>query len=223
MKKICIIPAYNEEEKVGEVVRKALKHVDDVIVIDDGSLDKTLENSLDAGAIVVRHLKNRGKGAALKTGFKHALNLNGDIIITLDADGQHDPQEIPLFIKKINEGFDVVIGSRFLGEKTKMPLQRVLSNKITTLLLRFFGVKVSDSQSGFRAFKKEVLKEIKFNSERYIAESEILIETAKKKFRIGEVNIKTTYEGYSSKINPFLDTLQFIWLILKKTFEKLLP
>jgi len=154
----CIIPAFQESRTIKEVVTLSQKFCTCVIVIDDGSTDNTGQIAEQYGAKVLRHSRNIGKGAALRTGFNYALDTDCEIIITLDGDLQHNPRSIPRFIQKIEEGFDVVVGSRSSTQSEEMPFMRKLSNLITTQALRvFFRVPVTDSQSGYRAFKRRVL------------------------------------------------------------------
>jgi len=208
MKILALIPAYNEEERIGKVVNKTLKYCD-VIVIDDGSMDDTGKRAEEKGAFVIKHEKNRGKGDALITGFNYALKNNYDIIITLDADGQHDPSEIPNFLKKIDK-YDIIIGARDFKE---MPFPRRISNTITTFLLSLrTHQSIGDSQSGYRLIKTDVLRGLDFKTERFILESELLVRA---KCRIGNVRIKTIYAGEKSHINNLRDTIKFIKFLIQ--------
>ncbi len=208
MKILALIPAYNEEERIGKVVKKTLKYCD-VIVIDDGSMDDTGKRAEEKGAFVIKHEKNRGKGDALITGFNYALKNNYDIIITLDADGQHDPSEIPNFLKKIDK-YDIIIGARDFKE---MPFPRRISNTITTFLLSLrTHQKIGDSQSGYRLIKTDALRGLDFKTERFILESELLVRA---KCRIGNVRIKTIYAGEKSHINNLRDTIKFIKFLIQ--------
>lgn len=224
MKLVCVSPAFNEERTVASVVEKALKYVDEVIVVDDGSTDNTRKKALEAGAIVISHPRNLGKGAALKTGFKAALERGADIIISIDADGQHDPDEIPRLLSAMERGnFDIVIGSRFLGDISNMPTPRIFSNTITSRFLRlFFKIPVTDSQSGFRAFKRKVIESVSFSDPRFAAETEILINAKQKGFRIGEVKITTIYGEEKSKMRIIEDTLRWVKLVAKYLLISLL-
>ena len=221
MRVFCVIPAFNEEKYIYDVAKIAKEFVDVVVVVDDGSIDKTFSRAIDSGAVVLRHEENMGKGAALRTGFKYALEHGADIVVTLDGDMQHDPLEIPKFLEKIREeDADIVVGSRFLEKVKGMPIQRRLSNFITTKVLnKVFKVPVTDSQSGFRAFKRKVLEKVTFKDNRYGAETEILIEAKRKGFNIVEVPISVKYENQKSKIRPIRETFSWIWLIIKKYFE----
>ena len=149
-KVIAVVPAYNEEQHIKDVITKLLRHVDEVIMVDDGSKDKTSEIASKLGIKPIRHEKNMGKGAALRTGIKEALEHSPDIIVLLDADGQHNPDEIPKLISTLSSGYDLVCGVRNISRSSGMPFQRVLSNKITSTLLKIlYGVNISDVLCGF--------------------------------------------------------------------------
>ena len=211
--KICsIIPAYQESRAIKQVVTLTQKYCTCVIVVDDGSTDDTKRIAEDSGAIVLRHPHDLGKGAALRTGFTYAVETACDIIITIDGDMQHNPHSIPRFIKKINKGFDVIVGSRYATKSEEMPFMRKLSNLITTQALRvFFKVPVTDSQSGFRAFRKEVLEAISVRDDGFAAETEILIDAKRAGFKISEVPIATNYGEEESKIRAQRDIAR--WLV----------
>jgi glycosyltransferase involved in cell wall biosynthesis len=211
--KICgIIPAYQESRAIKQVVTLAQKYCTCVVVVDDGSTDNTSRIAEDSGAIVLRHSKNLGKGAALRTGFNYAVETACDIVITLDGDMQHNPHSIPRFIDQINKGFDVIVGSRYATQSEAMPFVRKLSNLITTQALRvFFKVPVTDSQSGFRAFRKEVLKVVSVRDDGFAAETEILIDAKRAGFKISEVPIATNYGEEESKIRARRDISR--WLV----------
>ena len=217
MNRICVVmPAFNESEAVGELVGKLHSYVEEVIVVDDGSTDDTYEKARDAGAIVVRHSQNRGKGAALRTGFKHAVAAGCDAVITMDADGQHDYREIPLFINEAEKcGADIILGTR-MGSVSGMPRIRLLTNIVTSFIVSILArQRVSDSQTGFRFIKRGVLEKVSLTTTNYEMESEILIKASRKGFRITEIPVKTIYGEYASNINAFIDTLRFFRLILK--------
>jgi len=221
MKLIVIIPAYNEERHIGEVIRGVKKHTDNVIVVDDGSKDKTYQIAVESGAKVFYHLINRGLGGALGTGISAALSEQADIIVTLDADGQHDPDEIPRIIKPIIDGkADVVIGSRFLVRQS-MPLFRRLGNPFLNLITFFlFGIWSTDSQSGMRAFSKKAAQSLEIYTNGMEVSSEILKEIQTKGFRLKELPIKSIYTDYSlSKGQGFIPGLKTLFklFILKLT------
>lgn len=198
MKILAIIPAYNEEKNIGQVIRGVKKYTNNIIVIDDGSKDKTYQISLENGAKVYHHLINRGLGGALGTGIEAALLEKADIIATLDADGQHDPNEIPFLLKPIMDGeADIVIGSRFLKAQ-KMPFFRRMGNyffNFITFLL--FGIWCTDSQSGMRAFNRKVAERLEDFTSGMEVSSEIIKEIKFHKFRLKEVPIRAIYTSYS--------------------------
>lgn len=217
MKTVAIIPAFNEEKTLGSVIEKLKKEVEQIIVIDDGSKDRTCQIAKDQGASVYRHLINRGLGGALGTGIKAALFNDADIIITLDADGQHDPAEIQALIKPIVAGeSDIVIGSRFLTRQP-MPFSRRLGNKFFNFIMfMIFGIKTTDSQSGMRAFSKEAASKIELCTNGMEVSSEILNEAKKKRLKTKEVPIKAIYTNYSLSKgqNPILGIktfIKFLW------------
>lgn len=220
---ICaVIPAFNESENICWVVEKTKPFVDEIIVVDDGSLDDTGYKALKCGARVIRHPKNKGKGAALRTGFVKAIKLGADIVITLDGDKQHNPDEIPRLLRRLElSKADIIVGSRFLGGEDKlkkMPIQRILSNKLTTIILNgMFGLRITDSQSGFRVFRASVLRKLAYVDNKFAAETEILIDAHRKGFKIRDAEISVVYGEEKSKIRPFQDTFRWIFrVILKK-------
>ena len=198
MKLVVVIPAYNEEKHIGQVIDGVKKYTKNIVVVDDASKDKTGEIAREKGAHVYRHIINRGLGGALGTGIKAALLEGADVIVTLDADGQHDPDDIPKLLELIVKGeADVVIGSRFI-RKQKLPFIRRVANylfNIITMLL--FGVFVTDSQSGMRAFTKKAARKIKILTDGMEVSSEIIKEVRANKLRGREVPIKAIYTSYS--------------------------
>lgn len=190
---VAVIPAYNEEKTVGSVVRKTKKYVNKVIVVDDFSKDKTSKEARKAGAIVLRHPVNLGLGNSLKTGCEAALLIKGDVIVTLDGDGQHDPKEIPKLVGELKENrLDIVFGRRPYDEK--MPIVKKIGNwGIDTTSRILFGIDVKDTQSGFRAFTTGAYKKIKWESQRYAVSSEIVRNAGRKKLRYGNIFVKTIY------------------------------
>jgi glycosyltransferase involved in cell wall biosynthesis len=192
---IVVIPAFNEARFIGSVVLKARKYADEVVVVDDGSKDSTGELARAAGAIVITHAENCGKGRALSTGFQKACNLGADIVVTFDADGQHFPEELDRLVAPIYSGdADLVIGSRYLNPNAAVPWIRTWGHKIFNLLTGFgSGVKVTDSQSGFRAFSRDTLEELRFSSNGFSIESEMQFLAQSRDLRILEVPITARY------------------------------
>lgn len=198
MKLVVIIPAYNEEKNIRQVISGVKKYTNNIIVIDDGSADRTSQIAKLAGAKVYRHLINRGLGGALGTGIRAALLEEADIIVTLDADGQHDPDEIPKLIKPIiDEETDFVVGSRFL-ERQPMPIFRRFGNYFYNLITwLLFGTLTSDSQSGMRVFNRNVAEKIEIFTSGMEVSSEIIKEIKVHKLKIKEVPIRAIYTSYS--------------------------
>jgi glycosyltransferase involved in cell wall biosynthesis len=212
--KAAVIPAYNEEKTIREVAERAKKFVDHVVVVDDSSVDGTFDEAEKAGIEVIKHEKNMGKAAALKTGF--AVLGGYDVVITLDADLQHLPEEIPLLLSGIEDGGDLCIGSRFLSDSNCMPLLNRISNKIASTLLSILaGQRITDPQSGFRAIRRETLERLELLADRYAVEHIMILEVARKRFKIKEIPISCIYGGETSHINPVKDTVNVIYHILR--------
>ncbi|MEM4649593.1 MAG: glycosyltransferase family 2 protein [Candidatus Bathyarchaeia archaeon] len=218
---IACIPAYNEEATIAKVIIQAQKYVDKVILCDDGSTDYTGLIAEKLGAEVIKHERRLGKGAALRSLFKKAEDLEAGVVVTLDADGQHDPNDIPKLIKPIlNDEADVVIGSRYIGEEPigeGMPKQRKLGLKTVNGFVKRLGkLPVRDTQSGFRAYSFKALKAIMPSEMDMSVDSEILMKAAEKGLRIIEVPIKVSYlTPKPSKHTPLYHALQVFLGALK--------
>ncbi len=215
MKIITIIPAYNEEKTIYKVAKNTLKY-SEVIVIDDGSTDQTSIKAKDSGALVVRHETNLGKGAAIKTGLKKALENKYKIFVIMDGDGQHDPEHIPFLISEM-ENADFIIGSRFKEKIPKnMPLQRKFSNKLTTKIIKYItGYNLTDSQSGFRCISNtaaQIFTDIPYDD--YVYESEVLYRASKERIKIHEIQISCNYEDEKSYIT-WKNVLRYIIFVFK--------
>jgi glycosyltransferase involved in cell wall biosynthesis len=221
MKVLAVIPAYKEEGRVGATVRAVTEYLTDVLVIDDGSPDRTAGEARDAGAAVVRQEPNQGKGTALLRGFAYALKNGYDAVVTLDADGQHDPAAIPAMITELDAGADVVIGARKKDLRV-MPPQRIFSNTWTSVTLTgLTGVLIRDSQSGYRAIRAGVLRAVPLTTTKYDLESEQLVGAARRGFRIAHVTVRTIYGTEKSKINVPRDTLLFFRVVLRDLLSRL--
>jgi len=211
----ALLPAYNEEISIGSLVLRTRQYADRVIVVDDGSSDHTAEVAALAGAEVIRHNENFGKGAALKTGF---ASLNGDaIIVTIDTDGQHDPADIPRLVQPILSGeADMVNGSRYLnGHKNDTPLYRRLGQKVLDTATNFgSGLSISDSQSGFRAFAGQIKNVFHFQQNGLAIESEMLADAAAAGLRIQEVEIGVRYDVNCSGEHPVAHGLRVLLKVL---------
>ena len=198
------IPAYNEEKQLPKILPKLMEITDSIIVCDDGSTDRTSTIAKEFGAKVVKHEKNCGYGAALKSIFKMASDINSDVLVTFDADGQHRIEDIDKVLQPIKDGeSDIVIGSRFLNDNNEVPRYRKFGIKIITQVTNASMKKnFTDSQSGFRAYKKQVLENIVLTEQGMGISTEILIKASEKNFRITEIPIKILYEGDTSTHNP---------------------
>ncbi len=195
-----VIAAWNEEKAIGKVLRELKKAgYKDIIVVDDGSSDTTLEAAEKEGATVLRHLINRGQGAALKTGIDHAVSEGADIIVTYDADGQFVASEIKDLIRPIKEGkADIVLGSRFLGSTKNMPLSKRLILKLGVIFVwMLYRINVTDSQNGLRAMTREAAKKILITSDRMEHAGEILHEIKRTKLKYMEIPVTVIYTDYA--------------------------
>lgn len=220
------IPAYNEEKSIAQVIIGAQKHVHVVIVCDDGSDDLTGEIAERLGAVVVRHKKNLGYGAALQSLFKEARALNADVLVTLDSDGQHDPSEIPLMVQPIETGAaEVVLGSRFLDDDgaADMPTYRRLGIKIITKLANGSGKNgVSDAQSGFRAYGKVALELLNMSEKGMGASIELLREIKKSSLKVYEAPISCKYSRTGTETsteNPISHGIRLIMSVIRLVVE----
>jgi UDP-N-acetylglucosamine---dolichyl-phosphate N-acetylglucosaminyltransferase len=207
----AVIPARNEEKSIYNVVLKAKKYVDKVIVVDDGSKDETSQLAKKAKAVVLRHMVNLGKGAALKTGCDYAVRNKAKAIVVIDADAQHDPKEIPKFLKSIKT-HDVVLAYR-KGNKNMPVVLRFgnwFINKTTKLL---YGVNVRDSQCGYRAFTPEAYKKLRWKAPDYSMESEMIARLGKSSLRYEQVPIETIYSDMY-KGTTIIDGIKIVFNLL---------
>jgi len=223
---VACIPAYNEEKYIAKVILQAKPYVDEIIVCNDGSTDMTEEIAKALGATVINHPENMGKGAAIKALFKEALKHEPDIIVCLDADGQHDPKQIPIIIQPILDGeADFVIGSRYVkGANMDAPAyRRVGLNIINILNRKLLKTSIKDTQSGFRAFNRKALKEMQnLESMGYGVENEQIAIAKIKNLKVKEVPITIKYKGLenTSKKTPITHASEIISLILRLTIEQ---
>jgi len=216
-----LIPSYNESRTIGDIVKALKIRGLKSYVVDDGSTDGTGAIAAREGAAIIRHRTNLGKGASLRDGMAAVLREGCDSLIIMDGDGQHRVEDIDGFLRKAETtNADMVIGNR-MNEMSSMPYIRIIVNKLMSgILSKISGCDIPDSQCGFRLIKRNVLEAMKLESSNYEAESEIIIEAAKKGFKIESVPIETVYKGAPSRINSFLDTLRFIAFLLRIGFKK---
>jgi glycosyltransferase involved in cell wall biosynthesis len=206
-KVIVGIPCYNEEVAIGSLVLRASQYADAVVVIDDGSTDKTREVARLAGAYVIVQEANMGKGAALREFFKYASQQRADIIVVLDGDGQHDPDDIPkLLAPLLSDEADVVNGSRYLdGDGSDTPRYRRFGQRVLDRFTRLAlnkDLPITDTQSGFRAFSIKSVPYFGFDSDRLAIDSEMLMDAAKARLRIAEVGVTVRYDVGRSSVHP---------------------
>lgn len=193
-----VIPAFNEGKVICEVIGKIRSAgFSDIIVVDDGSTDDTYSAAKKTNAIVLQHLINRGKGAAAKTGIEAAKILQSEIVVTMDADGQHDPKDINRMIELIEKGNDVVLGTR-LKQSRGMPFYKKIANHIGNFFTwLIYGLWVSDSQSGFRAYSRKAIQLIDTKTDRYEYDSEVIREIKRHGLKFVEISIEVRYTQYS--------------------------
>ncbi|MDD2891091.1 MAG: glycosyltransferase family 2 protein [bacterium] len=221
MKIAFLLPAYNEEKNISNVIQNLPAHKKDIIVIDDGSKDNTSSIVEKTGVVLIKHKQNMGKGAAHQNGFNYAIKHGYDYIITLDSDGQHKPQESKRFIRQLekNNRPDIIIGTRAYSLKN-MPVLRFFTNFTTSFIVSLLAHnRIKDSQSGYRAISTEVLKKVKLTTFNYQTESEILINLGRMGYKIGAVPITIIYGVSESKINPIIDAWRFIQLTFKSIWR----
>lgn len=201
--KVVAIPAFNEENTIGNIVKASLEFADKIIVCDDGSTDKTSHLAKQSGAEVISHEKNLGYGSALSSLFKKVRELGAEVMITIDGDGQHDPKQIPILLNALKErNLDVVIGSRFLNGESRTSTFRKSGIKMITSASNIgTNFKVSDSQSGFRAYSKKAVEKINFSEKGMSASIEILQKISKNNLKVDEVPITILYNNKNSSKN----------------------
>jgi glycosyltransferase involved in cell wall biosynthesis len=221
-----VIPAYNEEKTIGNIIEETIQIMDtlgmpyEIIVVDDGSTDRTREIASRYNATVLSNGRNHGKGYALRRGFQHA---QGDIIVTIDADGSHKPKEIPDLVNPLFNGVDIVAGSRFSGNETNhTPKLHVFGNHLINATIIVLTRKyITDSQTGFRAFKRKFLEKIGLESLGYEIETEITVKGLKNGFRFQEIPISCKGREYNvSKLKVLSDGYKILKTILKSAAEK---
>jgi glycosyltransferase involved in cell wall biosynthesis len=215
MKKVAVlIPALNAERTLGPVVTAAREQLEPVVVVDDGSTDRTGDVAREHGAIVLRHDVNRGKGGALKTGFAWALENGYDGVITLDADGQHLPREIPKFLAA--DG-DLVIGGRSHHFGGMVSHRRIANRFSAWVIAKCSGVRVTDSQSGFRFYSANLMRGIRLRTDGFDLESEVIVRAGRNGFRVVTIPIDLGFINgiATSHYKPLKDTLRIAWTVMR--------
>ena len=217
-----LIPALNAESFIEPVIRGSLEHCRYVVVINDGSTDRTAEIAERAGALVLHHEKNRGKGAALRTGFDWAMESMFDGVVTLDADGQHLPQEIPKFIAARTEtSADLIIGGRAHHFDAMLPRRRNANRFSAWTISIAAGTKITDSQSGFRYYSAKLIRGVKLLAHGFDMESEVIVRAGRRGFRIETIPIDLGFaDGVAtSHYRPLHDTLKIAWRVVRTRFR----
>lgn len=219
-KAIISLPAYNEEVHINSMVIKCRQYGDEVLVVDDGSSDDTAQIAKEAGATVVQHIKNKGAGAAIQTIIIEARKREFDVLVTIDADNQHNPEDIPNLIKPIMNGYDLVIGSR---NRENVPHYRNLGGMVLSIFTCLLsGKKVIDSQCGFRAYSPKAVREIELKENGMAWASEMLGQATKKHLQITEVPIVVQYTKDSSTLNPIYQGFYTLYRIIVMMIKKVL-
>lgn len=222
---LCVlIPAYNEARAIGDLIdrlRGLLSPSDTCVVIDDCSTDETAEIVRKRGVRLLGHAQRRGKGSALRTGLAFFLEHDYEACVLMDGDGQHDPLDVPRFKQKAAaEDLDVVIGDR-MQRPEGMPVLRRLTNRFLSLLISLrAGVRIPDSQCGFRLLKRKVVEKLDFSSSKFEIESEMILRAARAGFRIGTVPIRSIYGWEESKIRPLRDGIRFFRFYFKDLLSR---
>jgi glycosyltransferase involved in cell wall biosynthesis len=216
MRNCVLIPSYNEARTIGAITKELRDRGLTVYVVDDGSTDQTAAIAAGQGALVIAHDKNKGKGASLIEGFGCILKENFDAVLIMDGDGQHAMTDVDSFFKKMAEtGADIVIGNRML-DTASMPAARRITNRVMSRVIsKMCGQVIPDTQCGFKLIKRSVLESIKFEFSNFEIESEILLKSAKRGFKIESIPVKTVYLDETSKIKPIFDTIRFLSFLIK--------
>lgn len=210
----AVIPAFLEEKHIGDVVRRTLQQLDHVLVVDDGSTDATAENARNAGAEVIVHEQNRGKGESIKTGLRHWLDRGFAYVAILDGDGQHLPEELVLFLEMAAATrAEILIGTRMNNVRDMPHLRRFVNRYMSSKISRVCRQQVPDTQCGFRMIHRSVIPDILGGADRFDYETEMLIIASRKGCQIESVPITTVYSDEVSSIHPVRDTLRFFKLM----------
>ena len=212
-----IIPAFEAERTIGAVVEAVKRQGLPIVVIDDGSRDRTAAVAAERGALVISHLRNYGKGRALRTGFEYVLRASYEGVITMDGDGQHDAEEILTLIRAGEvQHAGMVVGDRMSRGHAVMPRARRITNRLMSRVVSLLTRQaIPDSQCGFRMIRKELLTSVSLKSDRFEIETELLLAAAKRRWKTISVPIRTIYHDHASHIHPVRDALRFFGVVLR--------
>ncbi len=221
LESIVLIPLFNEESTIGELLDKIHAQGYKTLVVDDGSQDQGARIAQEKGSTVLALGRNQGKGMALKRGFEFLLGRpSWQIVVLMDSDGQHDPSEIKTFVDAHAAGADLVLGNR-MDFRKNMPWVRWVTNRFTSYCVSYSArASVPDSQCGFRSLRREVLAGLSLTCDRFDLESEMLIQAGRRGHRIVSIPVRTIYHHHRSRIRPFADTVRFFRLLLKYGFSR---
>lgn len=212
----AVIPAYDAAGTIGALVKRIKATGLDVVVVDDGSTDRTASVASSEGALVISHLRNQGKGSALRTGFEHALRARYDGVVTLDSDGQHDPADIPHLIRAGEvQHAGIVLGDRMTNGSRMPPVRRWTNRLMSAIVSALARQPIPDSQCGFRLIRREVLERVPLRARRYELETELLCAAAKRRWKIISVPVQCIYRDQRSLIRPVRDGMRFLGVILR--------
>ena len=217
-KTLVLIPAYNAARTIGDVVKSCINIIDNILVVDDGSRDDTAAVARSAGAEIVSYPQNRGKGGALKTGFAWALEHGFDAVITLDADGQHLPREIPKFLEaRAETRADLIIGGRAHLFGGMLPRRRLANRFSAWSIAKASGTRITDSQSGFRLYSAKLLRNVRLHTDGFDMESEVIVHAGRGGFKVLTIPIDLGFvDGIStSHYKPLKDTLRIAWTVTR--------
>ena len=214
---VCVlIPAYNEEKRIGPVIRAVKERGFAVVAVDDGSKDGTARVIREAGAECVVSPVNQGKGAAIRKGFEWVLRSPYQAVVVVDADGQHDPEELDSFVKALSAGdAELVLGNRMHHPEGMSVLRLVTNRTMSWIISAAAGQKVPDTQCGYRAFTRKALENIELKTDRFEIESEMILSAGRKKLRMRSIPIRSVYRDEVSRIRPVRDTLRFFKFLFR--------
>ncbi len=216
LRSCVVIPAYNAAKTLSPLIRHIRQLKLDAVVVNDGSTDDTAQVAAASGALVISHLANHGKGVAIRSGFAFAVETDYDAVVIMDGDGQHDPAELPRFLEEAaRDGVAMVVGNR-VQERWRMPRIRRWTNQVMSRVVSWVARQdIPDSQCGFRVIRREVLEQMRLSCRHFDIETELVLAASRGGWRISSIPIHAIYEHHSSHIQPIVDGLRFVRLVLR--------